>query len=115
MKTITIRDCIREIASEWDQKYGPFSRWANDHNKNRIGTELAALDRETATAEDVAAIIGNDGWTHLKCHECGQTVEAVVEVGEEPDYESCTARLCLPCVQSAAQALSAAVAEGGAA
>lgn len=34
----------------------------------------------------------------LTCHECERDVEEVVEVGEEPDYESHTARLCGQCL-----------------
>lgn len=37
----------------------------------------------------------------LKCHECGQQVDECVELGEEPDYESCTASVCLPCLRQA--------------
>lgn len=111
MKTITTRDCIRNIAKRWSLQYSS-SYWAKDHDKQRIGAALASLDKETATAADVAAIIGNSSWTKLECDECGKTVDAVVEVGHEPDYESSTARLCLPCVQTAAKALSTAVAGG---
>ena len=56
---------------------------------------------DTASVADVTAIIGNDSWTSLKCDECGKYVDAVVQVGEEPDYESYSAKLCKPCVYKA--------------
>lgn len=43
-----------------------------------------------------------DGYnTFPKCDECQRYVKAVVQVGEELDYESYTARLCLDCVRKA--------------
>ena len=64
--------------------------------------ELEALDKDKATAQDVAAIIGNESWTSLKCDECGNETETVVQVGQEPEYDSHTACLCVPCVKTAA-------------
>lgn len=59
-----------------------------------------------ATADQVAEIIGNRPWTDLRCHECGTYGHhAVVEVGDPPDYESCTASLCLPCARKAVEML----------
>ncbi len=39
--------------------------------------------------------------THLECDECRERVEAVVEVGEEMDRDSSTARLCAKCLLAA--------------
>ena len=38
-------------------------------------------------------------WKH--CHECSSYAEIVVELGEEPDDESSTASVCLPCLRKA--------------
>lgn len=40
-------------------------------------------------------------WYRLSCDECGKEVKEIVIVGEEPDYESNTAHMCLDCLQKA--------------
>jgi hypothetical protein len=60
------------------------------------------LDKETATAKDVADIIGNTSWAReQKCDECGQYVGALVEIGEEYDYESSIAWVYRRCIEKA--------------
>ena len=69
--------------------------------KERIWEQLKGLDPETATAEEVAAIIGNTSWTRLDCSECGNDDGAVVQLGDEPDYESRTVFVCRACANAA--------------
>ena len=112
MNLITQRMLIRAVAKRWRKQYEPFKYDAplfsernglsRDLTKRQIAEKLDALDPETATADDVANIIGNRSWTRLECHECGREVDAVVEVGEKPDYESATAKLCKDCAEKAA-------------
>jgi len=95
---------IQEVAQRWRKVYEPFKDKDfkyNGKSKQQIALELDALDPNTATAKDVEDIIGNTTWTKLRCDECEQEVDAVVEVGEEPTYESSTARLCKGCLQKA--------------
>lgn len=99
MKKITTRSQILSVAERWDRQY-PSRR--PDHVRDPIRKRLHELDKTTATAADVAAIIGNDSWTKCMCNECDQEVESVVEVGQEPDYESATATLCVTCLKKAA-------------
>lgn len=41
-------------------------------------------------------------WTDVPtCDECGQSKDAVVRIGEEPDYESSTAFVCRDCLSEA--------------
>lgn len=112
MKLTTQRDTIRAVASRWRQQYEPFTddrpmfSWRTGVtspplNKKQIAEKLDDLDGETATPEDVAAIIGNESWTRLTCDECGKDTDAVLTVGQEPDYESHTASLCRSCVERA--------------
>ena len=69
---------------------------------------LVALDGK-GTARQIADIIGNDSWCcPTKCSECGTASWVVVEIGEEPDYESATARVCLDCLRNAVALLEAA-------
>lgn len=66
---------------------------------------IAAL-RNDATAADVNKIgspwTEGQTWAHAdRCTGCGERARAVVQVGEEPEYESSTAILCRPCVEKA--------------
>lgn len=100
MHQITARTQIRVVASRWRAQYSktPY----NTPDKMAIAEKLDALDPETATAEQVAAIIGNDSWARdPKCHECQEIVPMVVQVGEPMDYESNTACLCGRCLKAA--------------
>ena len=100
MKVITERSQIREIASTWRRQY-PMGTYRD--KRDVIYGRLARLDPETATTDDVAAIIGNSSWTDERvCHECkGDDLPAVVQLGEEPDCESNTAQVCLDCLRRA--------------
>lgn len=112
MNLITQRMLIRAVAAKWRKQYEPFKNYAplfsarmglsHDLTKRQIAEKLDAIDGETATADDVANIIGSRSWTRLECHECNRDVDAVVEVGEAPDYESRTAQLCRECAEKAA-------------
>jgi len=98
VKLITERTQLCDVATRWREQY-PGNR---TDDKGEIAKKLDALDGETATAEDVAAIIGNNSWcAPSKCNECGAVVAVAVQVGEEPDYESRTATLCFVCVEKA--------------
>lgn len=113
MNLTTKRELIRAVASRWRQQYEPFSddrpmfSWRTGVtspplNKKQIAEKLDTLDGETATAEEVAAIIGNESWTRLTCDECGLDVDSVLTVGQAPDYESRTASICQDCAAKVA-------------
>ena len=59
----------------------------------------------TPTREQVDAAIGNASWTSTKCDHCGARDVPVVELGQEPDYESATADVCAECLREALGAL----------
>jgi hypothetical protein len=65
-----------------------------------------ALDQDTATAADVAEIIGNSFWVHERaCDECGKETWEVVRLGEQPGYDSSTACVCRDCLRAALRLL----------
>lgn len=111
MKIITVRDRVREVAAEWYKTYKDEidgqhqGTTINGRTKIQIYYELRDLLPDVASVDDVTAIIGNGSWTRLTCSECRRDVEIVIEVGEEPDYESCTAWLCINCVRKADEAM----------
>jgi hypothetical protein len=92
MKLISRRTRASGAASEWRAQYG--------RDQDGIAKRIEALG-PSPEPDAVNAVIGNDTWTSCRCDECGHEVEFVVEVGEEPGYESSTATLCGECVRRA--------------
>ncbi len=41
--------------------------------------------------------------TKCNCNECGKNADIVVQLGQEPDYESATANICLDCLKRAVE------------
>jgi hypothetical protein len=107
MKVITARTQIRGLADRmknaWQRSDGTWKRiQQKEPDTEKIHAAVSALDPETATVEDVASAIGFVGWiTEMECNECLRIVDLVVELGEEPDYESRTARICVACLTKA--------------
>lgn len=99
MHLITERSVIREVADRWDKQYPPGTA---NNDRVEISKHLRVLNLETATASDLERIIGNGSWTRTPvCSECGAKEVPVVQVGQEPDYESLTAYLCRVCIEKA--------------
>jgi hypothetical protein len=95
MKVITKQQLIDTVTEKWKREYGE----CNSEKHNKIYSKLCAL--ENPTEEQIAEVIGNSTWTRNDCTECGNDVDVIVEIGEEPDYRSNTAWLCLECLQKA--------------
>jgi hypothetical protein len=99
MKFLNERVLIREVAQRWAEQYSG-AHWRKDKETQDIVRKLKALDPETATAADVAAIIGNDSWTRIDhCDEC--RVENLPEAVMLADDSSSSATVCLPCLRKA--------------
>jgi len=81
-------------------------------DKLEIADKLDALG-PSPIPDSVDGVIGNGSWTRIpSCSGCGaKPITAVVQVGEDPDYESHTAYLCKGCVTKAADALRAELAK----
>lgn len=78
MKLITKRSLIREVAKCWRAQYQCYM----STERIAIAEKLDALNVETATAEEVAKIIGNNSWCSLPpCEECEDQVAAIVSLG----------------------------------
>lgn len=104
MKAITTRGLIRTVAERWGRQQigtrgGVFT--PPPAGQNVAYDALAALDPETATAEDVAAITGNTSWVAVTCGECGRSVDRAVQLGEEPGDDSATVLVCRGCLVGA--------------
>ena len=102
MKLINERSQAKTVYKKWAMQY----RSTTDADKLATTLKLQKLDGETATSAQIAEIIGNNSWcSPTTCGECGKKHDAVVEIGEESDYESHTAYLCLSCLKTAVQLL----------
>ena len=103
MKIFTERDLILGVVGRWKAQYNPKYALKNPHmlDKMEILNKLEKLDLKTTTAQEVNAIIGNDSWTTMWCHECGSGELPIVQVGQEEDYESAAANLCKSCLEKA--------------
>lgn len=106
MELLDERNQVRDAIQRWVANYGMDKTYGADKRGRKVGAELAALDAETATAEQVSAIIGNKSWVHPRsCDECGQETWQLVQIGEKPDYESSTAEVCADCLRAALRLL----------
>ncbi len=108
MKVTTRQSAAAEAPQRWDEQYANFPDI--DGTKATIARELKKLGK-SPDPDAIDRIIGNDSWTHLTCNECGDSVDAVVQVGQEPDYESATAELCIKCVKAAVELLESELAK----
>jgi hypothetical protein len=101
MELFNERNQVRVVAAGWRRQYGSGSYGADDRGR-MVGDELSALDKETATAEDVSEITATNSWvSKYACGECKETSWDIVLIGEEEDYDSSTAYLCRPCLEKA--------------
>jgi hypothetical protein len=88
LRTITPIE-IQGVAERWKRQY-PDSR-------DEIYAQLQALP-STATAADVAAIIGNDTWVGVSCSECGTRSQIAVGLNTLEDNQG-VVHVCLPCIE----------------
>jgi hypothetical protein len=106
MRSITLREVIKGVPARFSEQYGrqmdEIAAHASPPSTYRdLISRLNALDTETATPEDIAAIIGNPSWAQLECDECGRDREHLVRVGDEPDYDARWQDLCADCLLAA--------------
>ena len=107
MKLISIKADIKGIREQYYEQYkdeleGDFRALSTLYDPKLIYKSLLNLDLDTATAKDITKIMGNDSWADpTQCDECGEEKEMVVQLGEEPDYESATAIICYDCLKAA--------------
>ncbi len=92
---------VAAVAERWKASYHRYGKWTTmftAKNAEEVYDQLAALPL-TATAKDVAEIIGNSSWIGHHCDECQAKVFVAFQIGEEPDYESRTVVVCTDCAR----------------
>jgi hypothetical protein len=106
MRLITRISKSHSAEKSWYNTYSSGDWWDSNHSfvtgktKRETHEALVGLG-PTPSPEDVNRVIGNTSWTDCYCHDCGKSVEAVVELGQKPDYDSATANVCFPCLKKA--------------
>ena len=91
MRLITKQEKIKNIVKTWTSQYP----------KDKKDITLKLIQANPTTEDEIAEIIGNRSWTDNYCDECGKDSDVLIEVGQEPDYESATAYICPNCLQKA--------------
>lgn len=94
---ITRQTKANGVAMAWKAQY---TTWTpRDKEKTAILDKLLALGAHP-DPDEVNLVIGNSSWTDVgTCHGCGKNNPPIlIQVGQEPDYESGTADLCAECL-----------------
>jgi hypothetical protein len=96
VKLITKSEKIKNIVEAWSLQYGMVPP---DDDKYQILQKLKG--KKPTTEKEIAEIIGNVSWTRNSCDQCKKDCDLLVELGQELDYESATARICKKCLSDA--------------
>jgi hypothetical protein len=96
MRFCLSRSLIVDVARRFGNQY-PADKYASGSGHGAARAKLESLDPATATAAQVAEIIGNKSWSYFACSECSQYVEQAVEFGD--GYEACLT-LCPSCLRA---------------
>lgn len=108
MLLTTRQHLANNVAERFYNQYGPYfnstSAFLGGFDSRAKYNELLDLGK-TPSIEAVERSM--KGWTLLQCDECKKSVEAVVQVGQPPDYESSTASICIDCAKAALKMLEA--------
>lgn len=99
MKLITKKSILKGLIKKFQKQYPTNMIFFNGSCSDNVIKSLKA--EKDLTEEKANEIIGNSSWTQNKCNECNKDVFVVVQLGEEPDYESSTVNICLNCLNKA--------------
>ena len=116
LKLVTLRDMIRQTVANGSisHAYRDAQLTATSH---QFAAAMSALDPETATREDLAAVYDRFGYlrvlgTQPLCSSCGAAVERVVEIDPEWD-DTFPLSVCADCVHEMLRMVSAVVGPTG--
>lgn len=108
MRLITRKGKATLVAAQWYRNYYRNYQWMKPNlhlgGPEAKYAELLVLG-DNPDPDEVDRIIGNTSWTECRCDECNKAFEQVVQVGDEPDYESSTAKMCKGCLKAALKLL----------
>lgn len=93
-RIILRQHAVDRVPERWARQY---SRPNEDASKRAITAALANLTAPI-DRDEVDRIIGNKSWTECRCDLCGENREALIRVGDEPDYETRWLDICPLCI-----------------
>lgn len=98
MKILTRKSLAAEVPARWAARYSG----TTSPNLAAITKKLAELPIPV-DPDAVDSIVGNKSWTGIGiCGECKKDgPPMLVQIGDEPDYDSHTAYVCLDCIGAA--------------
>lgn len=100
MKLLTRDGEARNAARKFKEQYFCCGVWrTHGWDEEPEACHRRLLEGELTVAR-VKGIL-NETWVCLICDECLRNVGALVELGDEPECGSSTARACFPCLQKA--------------
>lgn len=110
MKVIHVRDVIKEAPKFWLKQYkhcngGDTLTWNDSKTYGQVRADIGRLDLDKCSVEDINQALGTSGWASLKCDECGERVDKLLRIGEEPTYEARWRDVCESCLAKAADIL----------
>lgn len=96
---ITRQYLANNAAKRWKVQYANSEQiFKNNKISTDIYDQLIGLG-PTPNPDDVDKIIGSSSWTQVpNCEQCDKEVGAVIEVGEQPGWDSRTCYLCKECI-----------------
>lgn len=101
MRKLDERSQVKEAIRCFIANYGEGS-YSADQRGRKVGAELAALDPNGVTADQLTEIIGTDNWARPQlCDECGARTWNIVEIGGMGDLIN----LCRECLTKGAEML----------
>lgn len=109
VSVVTQQKINASVAERWKERYGRDDEWMvvgrNESSKD-IYDRLCALGAD-ATAEAIAQIIGNDGWTAAYCSACEEPVLPVVLFERFSEYSDSSedTHVCSKCIAAAGDLL----------
>ncbi len=91
-------DSCSRIAHRWHSQYCQSGVWSNNVNGSTeaIYNAIVYLG-DDATPDQIAAVIGNQTWTHLSCYGCATYQVRMVAIGDDDEAKS----YCLQCLAEA--------------
>ncbi len=99
MYKFTLQDKLDSVVDDYARQYRMNMVFADGSSSDSKLESLKQLN--PVTKQEVDRIIGNDSWISMYCDECGKSVDATIQLGQEPDYDSRTTNVCIECLKKA--------------
>lgn len=100
---ITREQKIENVPKSWAEQYVGYVGCDKSKKREKL-FELEAAGQ--LSQESINETIGNTSWTELRCDNCKKDKDALVRIGDEPDYDSRWQDLCLDCLGKAQKLLT---------